>query len=157
MVDVQTTRTEKFLRPKMSFISSICTLPLHRNKSFLHENYIEKGLSLRQISALCFSSKTAVREALLHYNIPLRDKSQCHKNPAYPKFGKKKVKGKIVDYKKELQILETIKSMYITGNSTKQIATFLNQMKVPTKQQGKKWYGETIRYILIREGVYKKK
>ena len=101
MVDHTGTKTKNVLQRELYLISSICTLPLYKNKSFFHENYIEKGLSLRQIAKLTASSKTTIREALASYNIPIRKKGSCYNNPHFPKFGQRKVNGKLVDHKRE--------------------------------------------------------
>jgi hypothetical protein len=122
--------------------------PLYKNKNFLHENYVEKGLSIGQISKMIFSSKEAVRNGLMKHGIEIREKSQHHGNPAQPKFGHRKVKKSLVDHKVEQKTIEAITQMKEEGLSLRAIARCLNQMKVPTKKRGKSWHPEMVRRIL---------
>ena len=107
---------------------------------------------MRQIAAEFASSKTAVRDALLRFGIPLKktgnDPNRIHNLP----FGKRCVTGKVVDHKGEQHIIRAIFKMQREGLSNSGIARVLTQMKVPTKQQGCGWHPEMVRQILLREG-----
>lgn len=122
--------------------------PLYKNKIFLHENYVEKGLSIGRISKQIFSSKEAVRNGLIKVGIEIREKSQHHGNPAQPKYGQRKVKKSLVEHKMEKRTIEAITQMKEEGLSLRAIARCLNQMKVPTKKRGKSWHPEMIRRII---------
>ena len=132
----------------------------------LRQKYLENQLSMREIASEFACSKTRVRDMLLNYNIPLRRRSQApqHRSTTY---GKRRLKGKIVEHKAELRAVATIKEhkaelravatikqMYREGINTMAIARCLNTMKLPTKNQGKCWHQNTVAKILKREGVY---
>ena len=121
-------------------------------ESVLRQKYLENHLSTGEIAQEFSCSKTRIRDLLLKHNIPLRKRSECRGSRLA--YGKRRVGGKITDHKAELRTLATIKQMYSEGISTNAIARFLNTMKLPTKQQGKSWHGNTIIKILKREGVY---
>ena len=136
-------------------------------ESVLIQKYLENRLSIRDIASEFACSKTRVRDLLLKLNIPLRPRSQLpqHRSTTY---GKRKVKGKIVEHQAELRAVATIKQMYREGMNTMAIARCLNAMKLPTKQReresgrqasmskanGRCWHQNTVAKILKREGVY---
>ena len=119
----------------------------------LRHKYLENRLSIRDIACELACSKTYVRSLLQKYNIPRRQSSDYRSSRWYA-YGKRKVNGKTIDHKGELRTIAAIKRMYSEGISTNAIARFLNTMRLPTKQQGKAWHGNTIIKILKREGVY---
>ena len=121
-------------------------------EAVLRQKYLENRLSMLEIASEFSCSKTRIRDLLLKHNIPLRKRSE-HRGPRIA-YGKRRIGGKIIDHKAELRTIATIKQMYGEGISTNAIARFLNTMKLPTKQQGKAWHGNTIIKILKREGVY---
>jgi hypothetical protein len=112
------------------------------------QKYIEDGLSIRQIAALVVSSKEAVRTEILRHGISLREKSQHHGRPAQAKFGQRVIKDQLVNNKAEQRVVDSIRQMRAEGLSLRAIARCLDQMKVPTKSQGKKWHPEMIKRIL---------
>ena len=123
------------------------------SEGVLRQKYLVDCLSMRDIASEFACSKTRVRDLLLKLNIPIRPRSQLpqHRSTTY---GKRMVKGKIVDHKTELRAVATIKQMYLEGMNTMAIARCLNAMRLPTKNQGKCWHQNTIAKILKREGVY---
>lgn len=106
---------------------------------------------MRQISTEFASSKTAVRSALLKFGIPLRvtgkNPYRTHNLP----LGKRCVNGRVLIHKGEKRIIQSILKMHGEGLSNCAIARVLTDMKIPTKQQGRKWHPEMVRQILIRE------
>ena len=64
-----------------------------KNQFVLRHNYVELGLSVKQIADKFLSSKETIRKYLKLYEISLREKSQHHGNPAQVKFGQKLRKG----------------------------------------------------------------
>ena len=122
-------------------------------ESVLRHKYIQNRLSMRAIANEFACSKTHVRDLLLRYKIPIREPHKAGSNAR--KYGKRKVNGQIVDYKKELKTIETIKKMYNEGLRPKAISRLLDTMKTPTKKQGRGWHHHTVITILKREGVYK--
>ena len=124
--------------------------PAYKDKIVLHQKYIVEGLSIRQIALQFLSSKEAIRMALHEHGIPLRKQSLPHGKPSQIKYGKKIIKGKLQDSISEQRIIKTIKEMKSQGLSLRQIAKNLSTMKIPTKENGKKWHPEMIRRILGR-------
>jgi hypothetical protein len=123
-------------------------VPIWKNHSFLHQKYIIEGLSIRQISTLVMSSKEAVRKELLIQKVPLRDKSQHHGHPAQLRYGHRFTQSQLIENKTEQRTIEAIKQMKQEGLSLRAIARCLSQIKVPTKNRGKKWHPEMVRRIL---------
>jgi transposase len=140
----------KITRPPLEVIDSIRLFEPQtwRNKSFLHQKYVLEGLSIRQIAVLVFSSKESVRTELRKANIQLRDKSNHHGHPSQLKFGQRVVKGKAIEHKAEQRVVESVRQMKREGLSLRAIARCLDQMKIPTKNRGKKWHQEMVRRIL---------
>jgi len=96
------------------------------------------------------SSKTAVRNALIAFGIPLRERwRNPHRRHNLP-FGKKLMKGRVVPYEREQEVMRSICKMHSDGLSNGAIARVLTAMKVPTKQRCIKWHSELVRQILIR-------
>ena len=122
----------------------------------LRQKYLENHLSMRDIASEFACSKTRVRDLLLKLNISLRPRSQLPQHRSTT-FGKRRVKGKIIEHKAELRAVATIKQMYREGMNTMAIARCLNAMKLPTKNQGRCWHQNTVAKILKREGVYVEK
>jgi hypothetical protein len=122
--------------------------PTWRNKSFLHQKYVQEGLSIRQISDLVVSSKEGVRAEILRQGIPLREKSQHHGHPAQPRFGRRVIKGTVIEHKAQQRVVDSVRQMKQEGLSLRAISRCLDQMKVPTKMKGKKWHPEMIKRIL---------
>src|SRR5665213_1276566 len=77
--------------PPHSFVRLVPfkVIPDYKNKFFLHEMCVEKGLSLAQISRKIFSSKSAVLRGLKENGIPLREAHLPHGRTAQPRFGTK--------------------------------------------------------------------
>ena len=141
------------LNLQFSMTSSIYIASPPIPEGVLRQKYLVDRLSMREIAREFACSKTRIRDMLLNYNIPLRRPSQPPKS-RWTTYGKRKVRGKIVDHKAELRAVATIKQMYAEGVNTSAIARFLNIMKIPTKQQGKGWHQNTVAKILKREGGY---
>lgn len=150
MVDPSVTSTNFFLRPEITILSNIYTTSKLYDKSFLHQKYIVETLSLRQIGALIFSSKTAVRNALIRFDIPLREKKTPPERHGNPPYGIRRVGGKNIVHKQERRVIESIVKMKDEGLSNRAIARILNELKTPTKKQGKGWHHEQVRQILLR-------
>ena len=88
--------------------------------------------------------------ALHEHSIPLRKKSLPHGRPSQVKYGQKMIKDKLQNSVPEQRIIKVIKEMQVQGLSLRQIAKNLSTMKIPTKENGKKWHPEMIRRILSR-------
>jgi len=105
---------------------------------------------MRQIAAEFASSKTAIRNALIAFDISGRKRwknpYRLHNLP----FGKILRKGKVVDYELEQKVIRSILKMHSDGLSNVTIARILTSMKIPTKRRRLKWHPELIRQILTR-------
>ena len=121
---------------------------LYKDQSFLQKNYIENGLSVTQIAAQIFSSKSAVRENLKRFGIPLREPHRPHGRPACPRFGQKIQKGKAVPHQAEQKVIDAVLEMRKQGLSLRQIARFLSKVGVPTKQRGVTWHPQMVKRLL---------
>jgi hypothetical protein len=119
-----------------------------KSKSVLLHNYVDLGLSTKQIADKYLSSSETIRKYLKLNEIPLRGKSMHHGNPSQVKFGQKIRNGELQDHKQERRVVESIRQMKEEGLSLRAIARCLDEMKVPTKQRGKKWHPEMVRRIL---------
>jgi predicted DNA-binding protein YlxM (UPF0122 family) len=151
-VDETPPSAENVLIPEFSMISCTYVASETFSEDVLRAKYLENRLSMREIASEFMCSKTQVRNLLLKYEIPLREPSKCHKDHSRS-FGKRKVKGRVVDHKTELRVIESIKKMNDEGLSARAIARTLDAMKIPTKQQGKGWHHHMVITILKREGL----
>jgi hypothetical protein len=123
-------------------------IPQYKNKFFLTQKYVEEGYSARQIAQEIVSSKTTVTAALAKFDIPIREQHLPHGHPSQPKFGEQIRKGRSVVHLVEQRVIETVRKLKVEGLSLRKIAEVLDQMKVPTKERGKKWHPEMVRRIL---------
>ena len=155
MAGVSDLCAKKLLVPKFSMKSIVSITPPSISESVLEQKYLKNGLSIREIADIFSCSKTKIRKLLLKYKIPLREPSKFHYKHNSNTYGKKKVKGKTVDHKRELKTIETIKRLYLKGINPVIIAKVLSTMKIPTKQQKKDWCHQTIIHLLKRENIYK--
>ena len=138
---------------QVSIKSEVCITSEMIAESVLKEKYLQQGFSMRVIAKELSCSKNKIRNALIKYKIPIRAKNHPEKN-YFRRYGKKKVKGQVVDYMRELNTLNAVKEMYSKeGLGPRAIARLLNNMKIPPKTQGKKWQHTTVRQMLMREGV----
>ena len=96
------------------------------------------------------SSKTAIRNALVRFGIPLNDKGKSANRVHALPFGKRCVGGIVVDHKGERQVIRSILKMHREELSNCAIARVLTELKVPTKQQGRAWHHEMVRQVLLR-------
>ena len=152
-MDIINQATESVSNQLLSIRSGIYNTSPHIPACLFRQKYLENGLSMRALAREFSCSKTHVRNQLIRYNIPLRETSDYRGSKWYA-YGKRRVGSKIIDHKGELRTLATIRQMYSEGVSVSSIARFLNTMKLPTKQRGKRWHHYTITQILKREGVY---
>jgi hypothetical protein len=132
-------------------------LPDYKNPIVLHQNYIEKGLSVKQMSVLLGCCETTIKKQLRHFNIKKKEVREVrHKGNL--KYGQKLISGKVSQHKQEANITKAIVDMYLEeGLAVTAIARLLTQMKIPTKKRGKKWDHSVVIDILKREAVYQPK
>ncbi len=63
-----------------SVIIPFRSIPLHKGKNFLLENYVENGLNIAEVAAFCFSSRCAVRNGLKKHEITIKAQDQLLKS-----------------------------------------------------------------------------
>jgi len=150
LVDRSDPGTGNVLQAKTVIQSRIKTGSVTFNKAVLHHKYVVERRSMRQIAAEFASSKTAIRNALIAFDISGRKRwknpYRLHNLP----FGKILRKGKVVDYELEQKVIRSILKMHSDGLSNVTIARILTSMKIPTKRRRLKWHPELIRQILTR-------
>jgi hypothetical protein len=110
----------------------------------------ESGNSLRELSRKYKVCKSKIKKLLLEEKLTMRKSGNTLLLNHSLSYGRKRIKGQVVDYKKELTIINAIKLMEENGNSLRMICKTLTAMKIPTKQKGQKWHPEMIRRILDR-------
>jgi hypothetical protein len=132
-------------------ISDISDDQPFKNKSFLHQKYIEEGLSCSEIAEQIFSARTTVLKYLKIHNIPIREVGINQKRVRGLAFGQK-IQGRITaKHQKELSAIEKMKELRDKGFSYWKIADILNAMKIPTKTRRGKWHARTIHAILVKK------
>ena len=115
---------------------------------FLNDLYTQKGLSAAQIAKEFSSSKSSVLKALRHFEIPIREPHLPHGRHSQTRYGERRFKEKTAPFKKEERVVKTITELAKEGLSYRRICEILTNMKVPTKNKGRKWHPEMIRRIL---------
>ncbi|MFN3698319.1 MAG: hypothetical protein ACK4VO_12845 [Pseudobdellovibrio sp.] len=91
-------------------------------------------LTVNQIAELTLSSRSTVLKYLNSAGIPLRDEEHRLVGPSY---GQRKLNGRIVSNKTELELLNKIKMLKTQGLNFQQIANLLQGLDSPTKRGGK--------------------
>lgn len=134
--------------PQIAMISHIQAMPLHKSKSFLKRKYVDEGLSIGQIAAQIRSSKDAVRNGLEKFNIPIRNPHTHNGNPSQPRYGQKQTKATQTPHKAEQRAIDAILEMRRDGASLRQIAKYLNAMKIPTKCRGRSWHPQMVKRVI---------
>ena len=130
----------KILRPQKIIIkSNTCKPRTHINDDYVHQKYVVEGLNMSQIARELFTSRQNIRARLLKMGFELRSNIDHLQNQKHTKYGYKRVKGKTVKHKTESRTTSVISEMREKGLSFQVIAEILSEMKIPTKQKGKKW------------------
>jgi DNA-binding CsgD family transcriptional regulator len=141
-----------FSPPQLINIIEFSSLPSYLNQIVLHQKYITEGLSTTKIARELGISRTTVTVYLKKYDIPVRPVGKV-KSKRTLAYGEKIINGKVEVHKQERRTVDSILKMKKEGLSYNAIARILNEMKVKTKSQGKKWHMETVRQIILREQV----
>lgn len=101
--------------------------PKHLDEAFLTELYVNKGLSLRQISKKLGVSRNIVRKQLYSNYISIE------------KQGKKTIKE---------STLKMIFKFREEGMSYQKIANKLEELNILNRKNGKRWYSKTVRDLV---------
>lgn len=116
--------------------------------SSLQADYVEKGLSLRQIAAKKFHSKQVISEALKENGVCLRAPGQGHGNPSQLRFRYRKEAGKVAPHMGKQQVIAAIKDLRMEGMTLRQIAQRMTALKIPSKNGKSRWHPMMIKRIV---------
>lgn len=114
----------------------------------LQVDYLEKGLSLRQISSQKFHSKQVISEVLKASGVRLRAPCQGYGNASQLKFGYRKEAGKVVPHMGEQQVIAAIKDLRSEGMTLRQIAQRMTIFGIPSKNGKRRWHPMMIKRII---------
>ncbi len=119
----------------------------YKSEAFLRENYCQKQHSITYISKLCMSSRDTIKLALISHNIDIREDDIMTRGPV--QFGKRRIKAKEIDNKREQQIVALITELREQNLSYQKIADDLNSKGIKSKKKGI-WHAMTVRKVYQR-------
>lgn len=134
---LQVTKTIQISKPK-----------LHQDRDFLHQKYVVERLSTKEISALIFSSRTTVANALKRFGIAIRPNDVANKNRSQLRYGEAWRKRHVVIHYRELGNIKKMQALRDQDFSYWKIADVFNSMKVPTKTGRGRWHPRVIQTVL---------
>lgn len=114
----------------------------------LHEEYSQNGLTKQQIAHKYNCSLSTVTKFLKKFEIPLKEVDKFKGSSRSKAYGKRVIKGEIVDHLAEQRVIRSILEMVDKGLSYRQICKVLDGLKVPTRHQGQGWKHESIYRIV---------
>ncbi len=85
---------------------------------------------------------------LIKADIPLREACDPHGRQSQPRYGERRLNGRVVAYQAEQKVVTAVRQMREQGLSLRQIAKNLSAMGIPTKCSGQKWHPEIVRRLL---------
>lgn len=129
----------------LKLISSICTSPLYRKEEWLRQKYQSEKMSARRIAVLIGCSHHSVNCALKRFGMK-RDVAIRGRLGFEVRWGPK---GRIVPRRLKALVLWMTK-LRSEGRSYREIACRLEKRGVKAPSGQVKWYGCTVRSILIR-------
>ena len=118
-----------------------------RSRNFLEGLYTSEHLSAPEIARLADVSRSTVLEALDRFGTPRNGNG--HKRTGHLPFGFDFLNHHLVKNSAEQATIRWIRQCRSGGLSLRWIADKLNQMLIPTKQNGV-WQANTVREILSR-------
>jgi len=121
-----------------------------KEKTFLIEEYVNKGRSIAEIARQTLSSRAAIRDALIEFDIKRRQRGNPRKRRSQLPYGYRIIKGQMLQHEGEQLIISVIQKMASKGNTLREISDYLSTMKVPTKRRGVRWHPEMVRRILSK-------
>lgn len=131
---------------QIQVITHIKHVSLLKIKSFLQQKYLHEQLTINQIAVITMSSRSTVIKYLRLAEIPIRDEEH---HIGRPRYGERKVNGRVVVNQKELELMEKIRALKAQGLGMQQIADLLQGLNLPTKRGGK-WSRRVVHTILNR-------
>lgn len=155
MVPREDNKTKILRPPKIIIKSSTCKPLIHINDDYVHQKYVIEGLNMSQIARELFTSRQTIRARLLKMGVKLRSSIDQMQNQKHTKYGYRKIKGETIRHKTESRTATVIYEMRGKGLSFQAIADILSEMKIPTKQKGKKWTKGMVRNIFMKNSKNK--
>ena len=141
----------EFPPPKPLVISSINTIPLVRQESFLRQKYETEGLSIRQIAALTFSARATVATQLKAFKMPIRSCAQQLKfNKGQLAYGERQAKSGVIEHKGQGDVIGLMVRLRAKDYSYWKIAEELTYRGIPTKNRKEAWSAATVMKICKR-------
>ena len=141
----------EFPPPKPSVVSSISTVPLVRQESFLRQKYEVEGLSIRQIAAQTFSARSSVAAYIKKFGIPLRDcVQQLQFNKGQMGCGERHAKMGIIEHKGQGDVIDLMVKLRSKDYSYWKIAEELTRRGITTKNGYGPWKAATVMKICKR-------
>lgn len=107
-------------------------------------------MNMSQIARELFTSRQTIRARLLKMGVKLRSNIDQVQNQKHNKFGHKRIRRKTLRNKSEERVAHAITEMREKGLSFQAIADVLNEMRTPTKQQGKRWSRGMVRNVFLK-------
>ncbi len=112
--------------------------------------YVEKQQPVRIIAKDLGCSHSTILAALKKFGIPIRNLKPDHYKRGQVAYGRRTLRSKEVENKRELEVLAKIQNLRLQGFSYWKIADVLNTMGIPTKTKRAKWQPATVMKILKR-------
>lgn len=112
---------------------------------------MRNGKSASQIARENDCSHSSILKYLDVFGISIRDNNSSEYRTGEMAYGKKIVKGKVVDDKGEQAIIRKMKLLKVAGNSYWKIAEVLNRNRVPTKKEKSIWSAKTVHQIICKK------
>lgn len=141
----------KFSGDTFALVRDLIPLPgilLLKSKAFLKRLYHDENLSTNAIAQRIGSSQSSVSDAIQKHGLN-REPKDYAKRPQHVPYGFDFKNGKIVQNRKEQQVIRMIRQLRSAGLTLRDIAAHLNRKLVPTKRGGV-WDANTVRKLLQR-------
>lgn len=133
------------------YLADIITLPVRnpsKEISSLLVDYVENGLSMRQIAAEKVHSRSTIWENLKRAHIQLRAPYHGHGYPSQLRFGYRKEAGKVVVHMGEQQVIAALKDLRNDRMTLRQLAQRMTALGILTKNGKRKWHPMMVKRIL---------
>ncbi len=137
-VDLGQPNEKSFRSDAVTIVRDKIPLPgilLLKSKAYLRRLYRDEKLSARAIARKIGASSSTVSDYLQRYGLIAEAKEQKKRAQHLP-FGYDYKNGKLIQNRKEQQIIRTVRQLRVTGLTLRDIAAHLNRKLVPTKKGG---------------------
>lgn len=152
MVPRRADNTEKLHPLNLVLRSTICAPTSVIDDDYVQLQYTQNGLNMIQIAKLLNTSRHKIKASLVRSGVEFDLSAKQKEALRHKKYGYKRECKKTVEHKAEQRAIDAIREMRNKGLSYQEIADILHQMKVPTKQSGKKWSKGMVRNIYLKRG-----